>query len=146
MANNRTLTAANCILLIGAVGLFDVAQRMQGFATDDVTDMDEVQPGESVMGVDGRLSVGFTPFSTSQNVTLQADSESNDFFDTLLTAEETAREKYVLFGSLVIPATSKKYSMTRGFLMGAVKLPAVKKILQPRRFTIHWERVTPAPN
>ncbi len=142
--NNRTITAANSILLLGATGLFDTPQRIQGFAADDVTDVENIQPVETMMGVDGRLSGGYVPVAVPQNFSLQADSESNDFFDTLLSAEEAAREKYVLFGSLVLPATGRKYAMTRGFLYGLMKFPPVKKVLQPRRFTIQWERVTPA--
>ncbi len=146
MANNRTITAANAIILLGATGLFDTAQRIEGFAADNITDMDAYQPTETLTGVDGRLSAGWAFAPVPQNITLQADSASNDFFDTLISAEETAREKYVLFGSIVLPATNRKYSMTRGFLTNIVKLPAVAKVLQPRKFTVLWQRVQPAAN
>jgi hypothetical protein len=141
MANNRTLTAANSILMIGVTGLFDNPIRIQGFATDDVMDTESMQPTETAMGVDGRLSAGWAPAPVVQNVTLQADSKSNDVFDQLISAERVAREKYVLFGSIVVPAIGRKLVMTRGFLHSFVKLPGIKRTLQPRRFTIHWEDV-----
>lgn len=145
MANNRTLTSANAILLISVAGLFDVAQRIQGFATDDMTDTDAVESGETSMGIDGRLSAGFVPVPVMQNITLQADSESLDFFERWDTTEQAIREKYVASGSLLIRATGRKYDMTRGFLRSISRTPALKKTLQPRRCTIVWERVTPAP-
>ena len=145
MANNRTLTSANAILLISVTGLFDVAQRIQGFATDDMTDTDAVEPAETAMGIDGRLSAGFVPVPVMQNITLQADSESLDFFERWDSTEQAIREKYVASGSLLIRATNRKYDMTRGFLRSIVRTPALKKTLQPRRCTIVWERVTPAP-
>lgn len=139
MANNRTLTAANSIIMLGVTGLFPTPQKMQGFAADDVADVENMQPTETVMGVDGRLSAGFAPAPIVQNITLQADSESNDFFDQLISAERTAREKYVLFGSIVLPALGRKFVMTRGFLHAFPKMPGIKRTLQARRFTLHWE-------
>jgi hypothetical protein len=144
MANNRTITAANSVLLLSVAGLFDVPQRIQGFSADNITNTDNLNNAETLMGVDGRLSAGWVPVSIPQTITLQADSPSNDFFDALLQAEETAREKYVLTGSLVLPAIKKKYAMSRGFLTGIVKFPSVGRTLAPRAFTITWERVAPA--
>ena len=42
MANNRTLTAANAVLMIGVQGLYDTPRRRQGFAADNVTTVDPV--------------------------------------------------------------------------------------------------------
>lgn len=145
MANTRTLTSANAILLISVAGLFDVAQRVQGFSTDDMTDTDPTDTGETSMGIDGRLSAGFVPVAVMQNITLQADSESLDFFERWDTTEQAIREKYVASGSLLVPATNRKYDMTRGFLRSVTRTALLKKTLQPRRVTIAWERVTPAP-
>jgi hypothetical protein len=144
MANNRTITSANSILLLQVAGLFATPVRIQGFAADDLSDTDAIEPAETMMGIDGRLSAGFVPVPVNQNVTLMADSQSNDFFDEVIAAQEQARELYVFTGSLVLPATGKKYAMTRGFLVNVVKFPAVKRSLQARRFALRWERVTVA--
>lgn len=143
--NTRTLTAANAIILLSIDKLFPVPQRLQGFGADDVTDMDSVNPSETSMGVDGRLSAGFVPVPVPQNITLQADSESNDLFENWIEYERGAREKLVCTGTLILPATQRSYSMTRGFLTSIAPIPSAKKSLQPRRYTITWERVSPAP-
>ncbi len=145
MANNRTLTSANAILLISVAGLFDVAQRIQGFATDDMTDTDAVESAELSMGIDRRLSAGFVPVAVMQNITLQADSASNDFFERWDATEQAISEKYVASGTLLVPSATRKYDMVRGFLRSVTRTPALKKTLQPRRIIIAWERVTPAP-
>lgn len=145
MANNRTLTAANAVLMLGVTGLYDVPRRMQGFSADDVTDLDALTVGESSMGVDGRLSAGFVFNPVNQNITLQADSESADFFENWQQAERTAREKYVAFGTILVKATGRRYTLTRGFLMNASLMPAIRKTLQPRRFSLTWENVSPSP-
>lgn len=144
MANNRTITAANSVLMLSVAGLFDVPQRIQGFSTDNITGTDSLTTKELQMGVDGRLSAGWVPVMVPQNITLQADSPSVDFFDAIIQAEETAREAYILTGSLVLPAIGKKYAMTRGFLSAGAKFATVGRVLAPRAFTITWERVSPS--
>lgn len=145
MANDRTLTSANAIIMISIPGLFSVAQRIQGFSADDVTDTDAVDNAETTMGVDGRLSAGWVPVAVRQNITLQADSESNDLFEKWDAAEQATREKLPCVGTIVVPATGRKYALTRGFLRSVTRTPALRKTLQPRKYTIEWERVTPAP-
>ena len=145
MANNRTLTAANCILMIGVQGLYDTPRRIQGFSADDVTDFDALTVKETQMGVDGRLSAGYVLNPTAQNITLQADSESNDFFENWLQAERQRRETYVAFGTILVRATNRRYTMNRGFLMSSSLMPAFRKTLQPRRYALSWENVAPGP-
>jgi hypothetical protein len=145
MPNTRTLTSANCILMLGVTGLYDTPRRIQGFSADDVSDFDQVNTSETSMGVDGRLSAGYVPVPVPQNIVLQADSESNDFFENWLMAEKQRREKYVAFGTIAIPSTQRKYAMTRGFLGTVSIVPAVRRTLQPRRYALTWENVTPAP-
>lgn len=145
MANDRTITAANVILTLSVRGLYDAPRRLQGFSADDVTDLDVNTNAETQMGVDGRLSAGFVFNAVMQNITLQADSESIDFFENWRQAEAQRREKYIADGAILIRATGKRYTMTRGFLSGATIMPAVRRVLQPRRFTITWESVTSAP-
>lgn len=144
--NNRTLTSANAVLLIAVDKIFLVPQRLQGFSADDVTDADNIEPTETSMGVDGRLSAGYVPVAVRQNITLQADSLSNDVFEFWAEYERGAREKLTATGTLIIPATQRQYAMTRGFLRGLPPFPALKRSVQPRRYTLEWERVTPAPS
>lgn len=143
--NNRTLTSANAIILISVQGLYPAAQRIQGFSADDIFDTDAIQPAETSMGVDGRLSAGFVPVSTKMNITLQADSLSIDLFETWLQTEKALREKLVANGVVVLPSVQKKYQMTRGFLLSVPQTPAMRKSAQPRRFTLEWENVSPSP-
>ncbi|MDE2434738.1 MAG: hypothetical protein KGM49_00625 [Sphingomonadales bacterium] len=143
--NNRTLTSADCILLLAVNPIFPVAQRIQGFSADDVFDTEPVQTGETSMGVDGRLSAGYTPVPVPMNISLQADSLSNDFFEFWADYERGTGQKLVATGTVLLPATKRQYAMTRGFLRMVPLTPSAKKILQPRRYTVEWERVSPAP-
>lgn len=146
MANNRTLTSANAILMLAVSPVWPVATRIKGFAADDVTNIDAVDTAETVMGVDGRLSAGFVPAPLRQTITLQADSTSNDFFEEWYRYEVQNREKLVASGQIVFRGTQRTYICTRGFLRNYSPIPAARRILQPRTFTIEWERVASAPN
>ncbi|NML93805.1 phage tail fiber protein [Novosphingobium olei] len=143
--NTRTLTSADCIFTISVDPLFPVAVRIQGFSADDITDIDAQTIKETSMGVDGRLSAGFIPAPAMQNVTLQADSQSNDFFDAWATYERTYKRALVATGQIILPAVDKVFICARGFLTTYAPMPAARKTLQPRRHTLTWQSVTPTP-
>lgn len=145
MANNRTLTSANSTLLIAVGTVFPVAVKIQGYSTDDMTGMDAITPKEVAMGIDGRLSAGFVPVPITQNISLQADSSSIDFFEAWHTYEAQVRETLFATGTLVVPGAEKAYAMTRGVLTNYAPIADLRRTLQPRRFSIVWEQVIPAP-
>ena len=142
--SNFTLTAANSVFMLSIADLFDVPQQLQGFAADDMADTDDVEPGEAIMGVDGFMSVGYTPFITKQKIAIQSDSLSARMFEDWLAAEKAAQEKYICNATLTIPGIARVYTMTRGILIAAKQVPPIKKLLQPRTFVIAWQSVDPA--
>ena len=99
-----TLTAANCSLFLSITGLFPVPQQIQGFATDDAFAADEVEFAQTVMGVDGVMSGGYTPVMTPLNITLQPDSPSMSFFETIISAQKTARDVFRIDGFASLPS------------------------------------------
>lgn len=140
-----TLTSANSVLMLGVEGLFNVPVQIQGYAADDAFTIGDVDMAETVMGVDGKLSAGWIPAIKTLDIMLQADSASNDFFDALIAAESVAREKYVLNGSILVPGISRIFVLTRGFMKTGSVMPASKKILQPRKFTIDFQDIVRSP-
>lgn len=140
-----TLTSANSVFMLGVDNLYNIPVQIQGYATDDAFSVADVDMGEAVMGIDYHLSAGFIPYPVPLEITLQADSASNSVFDAIISAEAIAREKYVLNGSILIPAISQVFTFTRGFLTKGTLIPPGKKILQPRKFELTFERVTGVP-
>lgn len=145
----RTLTSANAkfILtvrnLLGApvVGPFTV----QGFATDDAFATEVADSAEAVMGVDGKMSAGYTPFIVRQTITLQADSASIDLFETWLGAQQVQKDMLYADGVISLPGLQKAYALIKGALTRVTPMPQGKKILQPVTYEIAWETVQPAP-
>ena len=140
-----TLTSANSILSLSVANLFNSPIQIEGYATDDAFTAQDVETAETMMGVDGNLSSGFTPYPVPIEITLQADSASNSFFDSLIQAEAIVREKYVLNGSIMIPSINMVYALTRGFLGKITPISPAKKVLQPRKFEITFQNISGSP-
>jgi hypothetical protein len=143
--NTGSITSANAVVTYAQTTLFPIPQQIEGFGPDDIFDVDQIRSIETIMGVDGFLSAGFVYVEVKQNVTLQADSLSNDFFDILWTQMQAAQDVYPLSGVILLPSIGTKFTMTRGFLTGYKPVPDGKRTLQPRRFELTWNRVQPAP-
>lgn len=141
----RTITSANSVLSLSAPDINPVPVNIQGYAADEAFDNEQVDAAETVMGVDGRMSAGFTPFITKMPITLQADSPSVEFFDQILGAMEASTEVVFLQGSLILPSVGKGYNLVNGVLTRAKQFAGAKKILQPQSYEINWESVQPAP-
>lgn len=140
-----TITAANAVLMLSVANLFPTPVQMQQFAADDIFDTEEIEPAETIMGVDGHLSAGFVPVPVNQNITLMPDSPSIIFFENWIAAQQQAQELYVATGTVRLLSVHRTYAMTRGFLTRYPPTPAAKRTLQPRRFQIRWQRVQSAP-
>lgn len=138
------ITAANASLSLSQAILFPQPQSIQGFAADDVYDLDEIESVETLMGVDGTLSGGFVWKPQPQTIMLQADSPSCQFFDVINTSQIAGQTTYTLNGVLLLPAIGLKMVQTTGYLT-RYKLPGAKKLIQPRRFQITWNLVVPQP-
>lgn len=141
-----TLTAADAVITLTVAGLFPSPVRIQGFSADNVYDSPNQALNETAMGVDGRLSAGFIYSPVDQNFTLQADSDSLDFFETLAATMQQVKDTYFMNGNTTIPAQGKTYVMTRGVLVDFASLPTLNKIAAPRRALIRWQNIQAVPN
>ena len=139
-----SITSANAQILLSIPSLFPIPQALQGFAAEDVFDVDPIEPVEDIMGVDGILSAGFVFVPVHQNFALQADSPSIFIFDTWWTAMQIAKDVYFATATILLPGLGKKWACNTGILKSYKPMPDAKKVLQPQRFRITWQSVLPA--
>jgi len=137
-----TLTTANSSLYLTIVGVFNTPVKIQGYATDDAFAISELTNAETFIGVDGKLSAGFTPFIVPLSISLQADSASNAVFDAWIAAESATKDKYEAHIVIMLPATNELYTLSRGFLKSFSAMPAAKKVLQPRKYNIEFQSIS----
>lgn len=129
--NNKTLTSANAIFRVRAIGLFDQFFRLTGFQPENSTSFGDRTIAESRMGLDGTMSFGkvnnttqftayFEPNSNAQTVMDQAIAFNNDpNNDALLWDVEVVypsiKKRYAFSGSLVtVPAGVTAQKMLAG--------------------------------
>ena len=140
-----SITGASAKFLLTIAGLFPAPQQLQGFAADDVFSTEPVNIAELVMGVDGRLSAGFVHVLRPMNVHIMPDSPSSSIFDAWYSANQAAQDVYFANGIVTLPTIKTNYVLTNGVLTSYSPIPAVKKVLQARQFTITWESIVPVP-
>lgn len=138
------ITAANAIVMLGVRNLYNAPVQIQGFSADDIFATEAIDTAETSMGVDGKLSSGFIHVPVKWNITLQADSASNAVFDALYAAEQVAQEKFILNGVVTLISIGTIFTMNNGVLVSYQPVPDAKKVLQPRRYGILWESVSPS--
>ena len=140
-----TITGADVVLTLAVPPIIPNPQQLQGFAVDDVFDIPSIKSVETLMGVDGVLSGGFVYVEIRQEIMLQADSASNSLFDLWWTQMQATKGVYVASGLIKLPSIASKFTLTNGFLTGYKPTPGVKRVQQPRRYEITWQKIAPAP-
>lgn len=145
MANNRSITSADGTLVFSSDDLALAAVQIQGFSADAAWAMGDTEVAQTVRGVDGRLSAGFVYGDYSMTITLMPDSESTSVFDAIMTGGVSGRAVYRINGVLTLPSNGYTYNLTRGIVTTGRIMPDGQRVLQPRTWTIMWERVLPVP-
>lgn len=140
-----SLTSANATILFSVDTLFPAPVPLAGFSADDIFDVDQVKRAETLMGVDGVLSGGFVWEEVKQTFSFQADSLSCILFDQWQEAEQALEDVYPASATIILPGILTAFACINGFLMTASPMPSAKKLLQPRKFSISWNIVSPAP-
>lgn len=131
--------------MLSISSLYVVPQQLQGYAVEDVFDIDPLEIAETMMGVDGHLSAGYVNVPTKQGITLMADSNANIIFDNWYISQKQLQDVYFANGSITLPSLGVVYTLTRGVLTTYQPAPNGKKVLQPRKHVITWESMTPSP-
>lgn len=139
------ITSANAVILLTAPGVFNTPQRLQMFAADNIYEMGAIEAGEFSMGVDGYLSAGKTFVMKEQGYTFQPDSASIAVFNQIFRFEETNITKVPLQGITILKSIGLQFVSPKGFLKTYTPMPTAGKILQPMKYSVVWEKVSPQP-
>lgn len=139
--SERTITSANSVFTIVVPGLYPAPVQLYGYSSDKAFTTEAIELAEVQMGVDGRMTGGYTPNPVKQTVTLQADSPSKDIFTAMIQAMKAAREIFYISGTISLPSTGEQFTMRRGILTTGKQIADAQKVLQPVDYVITWESV-----
>jgi hypothetical protein len=141
--SDTTITSANSVFTISVPGLFPAPVQLYGYSAERAWNSDQQDLAETQMGVDGRLTAGYTPMPVKQTISLQADSPSKAIFNTIARAMQSQREVIYINGAISLPSTGEAFTCVRGVLVNFKPIPDAGKVLQAMDFAIVWEKMPP---
>jgi hypothetical protein len=136
-----SITSTNSVYMLSAPLLSIINYKLVGYAADDAFTSDSIDVTENLVGVDGIKSSGYTPALVSQNISLQADSPSIFFFETLYQFMLATKDVVYLTGIIQLPALQKEYGLLQGTLQSYKPVLDAQRVMQPAQFTINWGTV-----
>ena len=142
-----TITSANVTVWLTVPDEFGSAQLIDGFAADDAFTQEAADLAETRMGVDAKLSGGYTPSVKRWTVALMPDSPALAVFETWKAAIEAAEDQFPDGSGLAItmPSIGKAYAMNRLFFKNSSMMPSAKKVLDPFLAIIEYQDLAVTP-
>jgi hypothetical protein len=140
-----SISGINAVFALSVLPLFPIPIQLQGFNVDEAFDVEDVEPNEARIGVDGIMSAGRVAYMVPMTIGLMADSASNAIFDQWNQAEQAIGNTYFAMGVISLKAIGSKWALTKGVLSRYKPMPGVKKLLEPRHFRLTWNYIQWAP-
>lgn len=138
---SNTITSADSIFALTVTNLFPSAQTLEGYAADAMFALGDTEMAVSVRGADGKLSGGFVFGEYLQTITIMPDSPSRDMFETWQLTSLTSKAVFRCNATIILPAISRKFTLTNGILQRVKAIPDAQRVLQAMTFQINWESV-----
>jgi hypothetical protein len=149
MAPPISITSANAKLTLtvrSPAGIVVGPFTVEGYAADAAFAVETVDSAEAIMGVDGRMAVGYLPRITKHTISLMANSPSNLLFEAWDNAQKALGDVLVADGFLAAPSLGKAYALVKGALTRLTAIPTARRTFsEPVAYELSWESVTPAP-
>jgi len=142
----RSITSTDAVFTLTIPGLYDVPQVIQGYATDEMFDLDAIAKVETQFGIDGKLSQGYVRHPRKMKIKVAADSASQQVFDDWAAAMDLTLAAIPCQGFIVMLSNGTEYSLKNGALTSYRDMPDAKKVLQPQQYEITWESVVKSQN
>lgn len=136
---SNTITSADSIFALTVTNLFPSAQTLEGYAADAMFALGDTEMAVSVRGADGKLSGGFVFGEYLQTITIMPDSPSRDLFETWQLTSLTSKAVFRCNATIILPAISRKFTLTNGILQRVKAIPDAQRVLQAMTFQINWE-------
>lgn len=133
------ITDADAIVMLTVENLYSSGVQLQGFSADTAWTAGDAQIAETRMGVDGKLSAGYTPQPRTINISLEASSPSLEVMRNIVESSQLNKGVYTCNMQITIPAQGKEYTLANGVLQTAHDLNDGKKTLDPSQFTFIFE-------
>lgn len=134
-----TITAANAIFTLAVPGVYNVAQRLQGFGVDDAFTNDLVPTTETQVGVDGFGVAGYVPRAVPMMIRLLASATASfTVFENWIAAQDALQDVLYASAQIAQPSVGRRYTCFQGSLERVSTMADARRVLQNREFHIMW--------
>lgn len=136
------ITSANAKVILTVENLYPSGIELQGFSTDNSFAQDDVTLAEVHMGVDGKLTAGYTPNPTVITITLDAGSES---YNQLCTIHDTCKLNMSVLKcdmQITVPALKKEFHFKNGAMTQGHPIPNGERVLGNTTWQFTFESFT----
>lgn len=135
------LTSADATLILTCEDLYPAGVQLEGFATDGIMSGEDTTVAETRMGVDGRLSAGYTPTATSVTISLEASSPSLEVMQNIWSYMQTTMSQPECTLTVNIPTLDQTVSYTQGCMTSGHPVPDLKQLLDPTQWQFTFAKV-----
>ena len=132
------ITSANATLILTVENLYPAGVKIEGFSTDNSFAMDDDTIAETHMGVDGKMTAGFTPSEKSITITLDAGSPSYEVLCNIYNTSKTNMTVLETSMQRTVPALGKEFSLKNGVMISGHPVPSGEKVLGNTAWTFHF--------
>ena len=140
-----SITAANASLYLTSSVSFPSPQLVEQWAVDEAFASAAVKIAETLIGVDGKKSAGYTPYLVPLKLSLMADSVSMSIFDILIGNQKALEEVEDVDVTLSVPAIGMQFIFTTGNMETVNLIPDAGKVLKKRDFELKFQDFAAQP-
>jgi hypothetical protein len=137
--SNHDITAADVQAVLKVEDLFPAGIELDRYAADQAIAAETAQIAETRMGVDGHMVAGYTPAIYVVKLNFEANSPAAESLAQVLDASAANRRIYMCELVVTIPSIRTVLTWKNGVLQSGTLAPAVKKVLDPTEWTLHFE-------
>lgn len=141
---NRDITSANSTANM-YVDIFPAGIKFEQYSADGAWTSDTYSVLETRMGVDGKMSAGYTPVEKEVTFTFQANSPTLSKLDILWQTMEVSKTPLFAQISIKLPSIKKEFVLANVVMMNYKLLPDAQKVLEPVDVTFRCESITSVP-
>ena len=132
------ITSANATLILTVENLYPSGVKIEGFSTDSSFAMDDDTIAETHMGVDGKMTAGYTPSEKSVTITLDAGSPSYEVLCNIYNTSKTNMTALETSMQITVPSLGKEFSLKNGVMVTGHPIPSGEKVLGNTNWTFHF--------
>lgn len=115
--------------------------NFEQYSADSAWTRDENTVIESRMGVDGKISFGYTPSVKSASFVFQPNSPSLDGLSRIIQTQNASMKPIVCQIVISVPSIGKTFTLANACITTGDLLPEGAKVLEPVTITVNYESI-----